>query len=239
MPTLPSNQAQRQDSLRAKAKTAMERLDTIENQVKDVQQSLPRVLVAVNNALSQLGQQLSEMREFVDGIIGVVGTSEVSQAIAENRATRMKEQAEQTKLDIVKAIEDKRLVVADKVSDKSLVVGSEVDKSGVEIPPGYAAVRFATLSEQEYKDKLLNQAVGAVIDTKQGGKFTVNAIYDFVPVEPAQPAVDATQAAAAADSAAESVTPAPATAQEAPVTPPEAQVAPAADSASPVAPQGQ
>jgi hypothetical protein len=235
MPTLPTNQAQRQDSLRAKAKTAMERLDSIENQVKDVQQSLPRVLVAVNNALAQLGQQLAEMREYVDGIIGVVGAAEVSQVIAENRATRMKEQAEQTKLDITKALEEKRLVAADKVSENSLVVGSEVDKAGLEIPPGYAAVRFATLSEQDYKDKLLNQPVGTVLETKQGGKFTVNAIYDFVPQE--APAALAPGPTPVADVAPTEQATAPAAE---PVATTEAPVAsPAADVAAPTPTPGQ
>ena len=173
------NSVDRQLSLRKKAANLGERLDTLEAQVEDIQRTIPQLAMATNQALNQMNTSLNEVKEYLDVVIGLVGLEAVQAQLEENRMNRMKAAAEQTKANIAKALEEGTLAKAEKISDKSLIVGKEIKADGSEIPPGYAAVRFSQVKD-DFKTKLLDQAVGFTMETDGGGKFEVLEVYEDV-----------------------------------------------------------
>lgn len=182
------NTMDRQMSLRKKASDAMSRLDVLESQMDDVQKTLPQLAMGINEAINRLGQQLQDITETLDAVVGQVGLTAVQTAIADARLARMQASAETTKANIAKAVEEGKLVKVEKVGEKSLLVGRELKADGAVIPPGYAAVSF-TQVKQEYKEKLTGQAAGFSMDTDSGGKFEVQEIYESVEAPAVVPAV--------------------------------------------------
>lgn len=170
---------ERQMSLRKKANSAMERLDLMEASLGDLRNTYAGLAKGLNQVLSRLDNDMRLLREMLDTIIQIVGPEEVAKVLAENRLARMQAEADETRANIAKAMQEGNLVQASKVSARSLVVGRDLKPDGTEIPPGYLALPMPRI-DQEYHPKLLDQGVGYIIDTKDGGKFEVLEIYDPV-----------------------------------------------------------
>lgn len=184
-------------SARQGAKDSFSRLNAVEKRVTDVEQTLSKVLMAINQVLGQLGKNLDEVAETVEALVNLTGPEQVAQAIAEIRATKLRQNADQTKAKVAEMVANGTLVKAEAVTgEKSLIVGREVQADGAEIPPGYAAVRFTQL-KPDYREKLTGKKVGDTMDTESGGKFTVNEVYEFVP--PPEQAAAPVEAAPTAD----------------------------------------
>lgn len=174
------NNLERQMSLRKKAATAMDRLDVLDNQMEDVLKNLPQLAIGFNDALNRIQQQFSDMNETVDALVGLVGVDAVQAAIVQNRLDRMNAAAATTKANIVKALEEGKLVKVEKVTEKTLMVGRELKADGTMIPPGYSAVSFNQV-KKEYREKLLGQSVGFILPTENDGKFEIIELYEGVP----------------------------------------------------------
>ncbi len=213
------NPLERNLSMRKKAANAMERLDVLEAQADDVQKTLPNLARAVDQAVTNVSNEVHELRETLDAVVGLVGVAAVQQAIADSRLASMKAAAEGTKANIAKAVAEGNLVKAEKLGEKSLVVGRELRADGTEIPPGYAAFSMSTV-KKSYREKLLGQAVGFVLETDGGGRFEVQGAYDGVEKKAPEPEHAAAPAAEVPAPAAEAPTPAPAPEAPAATEPP-------------------
>lgn len=194
-------------SNRQSAKDAFGRLTSLEKRVADVEQTISRVLMAVNQVIANLNKDVGDVAEKLEAVVSILGPDEVAQAVGELRAQALRDAAEKTKADIAKAVTEGKLLKAEAVTDeKSLIVGKEVQKDGTEVPPGYSAVRFLQL-KPEYRTKLTGKKVGDVIETENGGNFTILELYEVVP-PPAPEAAPAAPAAAAPAQPAEAPAPA-------------------------------
>lgn len=196
-------------SLRKKAANAMERLDVLESQVEDVQKTIQQLAMAMNNALNQSSQQVAELRETLDAVVGLVGLGAVQSSLEESRLARMIAAAEETKANIAKALEEGKMVKTDKISGKSLIIGREFRADGTEIPPGFAAIQLVQVKD-DYRIKLLDQAPGFTMATEAGGKFEVMDVYE--PVDKPAVAAAPVEAAKEETSVVDATSPAPDTA---------------------------
>jgi hypothetical protein len=179
-PTVPQ-----QTSARQGAKDAFSRLTALEKRLADQEQTSTRVLMAVNQAFGSLGKAVDDQAETVEAIVSLTGPDQVAQVIAELRATKLRQQAETTKAQISLALTEGKLLKAEVIGENSLVVGREVNKDGAELPPGYAAARVSALPPDN-KERVMGHKVGDVVETKEGGKFTVQEVYDYAPPKPAE-----------------------------------------------------
>lgn len=198
----------RQLSQRKKVAGLSERLDLIEDAVEQQSKGTQQIIVAVNTALGQLGQQGSETREMVDALIQAVGVDVVQGIMEQNRLNAMKDAAEKTKANIAQAVKDGKLVKADKVSEKTLIVGKETKEDGTEVPPGFAAIGLQQV-KKEFREKLTDQSVGFKMETESKGSFEILELYNPVEAPPAA------AAEAPASPSAEQPAPTPAPAPEA------------------------
>ena len=174
-------------SARQNAKDAMGRLNSVEKRITDVEQTLQKVLMAVNQVLGQLGKSLDETAEVVGAHTSMLGAEEVAMTIAETRAANIRDQAEKTKAEIIKMISENKLLKSETVTGaNSLIVGKEVLANGTEIAPGYAAVRFTQL-KPDYQEKLNGKKVGDIVETEKGGNFTIQELYELAPVGDGSP----------------------------------------------------
>jgi hypothetical protein len=177
------NSFDRSVSLRKNAADAMGRLTTLEGELEDVKGSLPRLAMGVQNITNKLSQDLYEVREYIDALIGLVGPEEVQKVIMDNRLTKSHADADASKANIAKKVEEGALAKAEKVTEESLVVGHEVKADGTVVEPGFASFAFSQV-HPEFKTKLLGQSPGAVVELKDGHTFKVEEVYVEVPKAP-------------------------------------------------------
>jgi hypothetical protein len=182
------NTFDRQVSMRKKASDAMTRLDGLESEVDDLKQSFPRFAMGVQSVTSKINNEISDLREIVDAIIQLVGPSKVQRVMIENRLTKLQADADASSNAIAKKVEDGQLAKGDKVTESSLIVGRESNADGTVIEPGYASFVFGQV-HQAFKEKLLNQSVGSVVELNDGHKFEVLEIYVEVPKAPVETVV--------------------------------------------------
>jgi hypothetical protein len=181
-------------SLRNKTQGALGRIEALE-------QDIPRIVSAVNEALTRLNTQLSETVEILNAVVALNGENEVAAAVTEARKQKQEEAVAKAKASLAEGLEKGTLVALTTVTDKSILVGIEKGKDGVVVPPGRAQLSFASLLP-DFKEKLLGQAVGFTVETPIGGTFELTEIYEPVtpPEAPATP--EATAAEAQPESAA-------------------------------------
>lgn len=174
-------------SARQGAKDAFSRLTAVERRTTDLEQSLSKVLVAFNQVLGNLGKAVDDTAETQEALVNLTGPEQVAQAIAELRATKQRQQTEDTKAKVALMVTEGKLLKAEAITgEKNLIVGKEVLKDGQEIPPGYAAIRFQQL-KPDFREKMMGKKVGEAVETENGGNFTIQELYEFAP-QPEMPA---------------------------------------------------
>lgn len=163
--------------VRARERNALERIAQLE---KD----LTQVVGSVQQALNQLGGRLGSLGETLDALVELTaGVEQVQSQIESSRALRAQAQADAAKAALEKALADGVLLTAEKISENSILTGSETDKDGNVRPPGYIQLQFGGI-KPEFQEKLKGQGVGFVLETEEGGKFTVTGVYEANPNPP-------------------------------------------------------
>jgi len=173
-----------QRQLAKKTSNALERLDQVEKTVMNI-------VSAVNNSISQLGNQIGGVTEVLDAVVQTLGVETIQKIMSENRVAKAEAQAESEKAALAELLAKGDIKAVDKVSEKSIVVGRETDKDGTVRLPGRAQVAFARI-DPNFQPQLLGQGPGFSLDLPNGGKFEVLEAYEVV-----EKAADATPAAEA------------------------------------------
>lgn len=168
---------------------ALDRLDAVEK-------VLPELVTGINNSLGSMNQQLNAQGEVLDALVGLLGRDTVETAIKTNRETKATEMMEAEK----KAYEELKvagaLSVVEKVTEKSIVVGREYNPDGTVRHPGRAQVAFQRV-DAAFKDALLGQPAGFILELPNGGKFEVVEVAEVVqPPDPQAPEQNAPAAEA-------------------------------------------
>ncbi len=195
-----SNNLQRNLSQRKQVRSALERIDGLE-------QELPRIVLAINEALEGAGQRVGQLANIVEAVVELFGADTVDAKIKEIADRKITANLERAKQALADGLEKGDLLKADAIGEKALVVGRELDKDGNVVFPGRVQLTFAGI-KPEFQEKLKGQGVGTIIETPAGGKFEVLEVYDVV--EKAPPAAEAapTEAPAAPEAAPEAPAPA-------------------------------
>lgn len=167
-----SNSMQRQLSQKKQVKSALERIDQLE-------QDIPQIVMGVNEAIMGQRQATGELAQVVEALTEIIGSGNVDSKIKEIQERKTLARVEQAKKNLEDGLEKGTVVKADAISDKSLVVGRETDKDGNVVFPGRAQVTFDQIAP-EFQDKLLGQGAGFAVETKAGGKFEVVEVYDVI-----------------------------------------------------------
>lgn len=185
-----------------KIKSALERLDILEGDVQ-------RLFSAVNESSMVARQGTAELASLLEAVVELLGAETVDAKVKEIAERKQLENLARAEAALAAGLEKGELVKADKVSEVSVIVGKEIDEKGEVIFPGKVQLQTSAI-KPEFKEKLLGQGVGTVIDAPRG-KFEVMAIYDVV-AKPETPAEAApaeapapTQPAATEATAAETV----------------------------------
>jgi hypothetical protein len=202
----------RQVSMRQKTKSALERLDVIE-------ENLPRIVGGFNEVLNRFGTQLQVIDELMTAVVALLGEENVNSKVQENRIKRAEDNARLQAEDIEKRLTDGTLVRVEAISEKSLIVGREFDKEGTVMIPGRVQMDFVTVLP-DYKEKLIGQKVGFSVPTPPGGKYEVVEIFEAVEKPaPAEGEVPAAPVGTAVAADAQLETPAEVAALEAQLSP--------------------
>lgn len=163
-------------SVRNLGNTALDRIAKLE-------ESHRRLAVAVNESLVKIDKHMQMVLRQMDAVVGLIGVDEVTNAIEANEKAAESEAAAETQVNIAKAVEEGKLVRAEAITEKSLFTCVEYSATGEVIHPGFAAISFASLTNEEEKKGLLGLKVGSEYTAKSGTKLTISGIY--VPGTPA------------------------------------------------------
>ena len=183
---VPATQDQR--VLAKRTSNALDRLDQVEK-------TIPNLISAINNSLGGLNNQLNSQGEVLEAVVELLGVETVQSTIKASRERKATEamEAEKKALEELKSRGD--VAPAEKISEKALIVGREYNKDGTVRHPGRAQVAFQRVDDQ-FRQGLLGQAAGFVLELPNGGKFEVLEIYEVVEKkeEPAPPPPEAVAA---------------------------------------------
>jgi hypothetical protein len=181
---------QRQVSQRKQVKSALERIDTLE-------QDMQRLFGAVNNSSMMMSQRMTELGAILEAVVEILDTKLVDQKIKEIADRKTLENLDRAKAAVAAGLASGELVKAMVIDEKSLIIGREIQTDGEIVFPGQVQLKFSQV-KPEFQEKLKGQGVGFQIDTGSG-KFEVLEVLEVVePVEPPAP-VAAPQAAAPAE----------------------------------------
>ena len=162
-------------------KSALERIDAIE-------QELPRVISAVNEVLMQNNQRVTGLAEVVEAVVELFGSETVDAKITEVRTRKLAAQAAQAKENLEKAVVEGKILATATVEEDSLIVGRESDAEGNIAGPGRVQLLFSGI-RPEFQEKLKGQAAGFSVTTENGGKFEVLEVYKVLPAPEPTPTV--------------------------------------------------
>lgn len=162
---------ERQLSQRKQVKSALERIQFIEEE-------LPRIVMGVNEALTGANQQQQRLAAIIEAMAELVGNDAVDAKIKEISERKALQRLEDAKKALDAGLVSGDIVKADVVGEKSLLVGRETDTEGKDVFPGRVQLTFAGI-KPEFQEKLKGQGVGTQIDTGTG-KFEVLEVYDVI-----------------------------------------------------------
>lgn len=169
----------------AKVPTILDRINSLEGAVNQLQQMS-------DQNLGQFRGALQSVVEVVAALIEVQGGSEldvkVQAKVQERRDARMAEQAKKAQDVLNTLLEQGTLEPATVAGEDSVITGREFDKEGNVIAPGYIQVQFSQLTDIA-KKALLGQGPGFTFEG-EGPKFEMTGVYNFAPPK-AQPEVKA------------------------------------------------
>jgi hypothetical protein len=178
-----SNGMQRNLSQRKQVKSALERIEALE-------QTTNQIVMGVNEALNSQGGRLEGVANIVEAVVELFGAEVVDAKIKEIADRKTLQNMENAKKALEAGVADGRLVKADAISEKSLVVGRETKADGEVIFPGRVQLTFNGI-RPEFQEKLKGQAPGFTVETPAGGKFEVLEVYDIIEKAPEAPAAEA------------------------------------------------
>jgi hypothetical protein len=167
-----SNGMERSVSQRKQVKSALERIDALE-------QEFPRVVMAVNEAFSGQSQRVARLASVVEAVVELFGAEVVDAKIKEVSDRKTMDSLERAKAALEEGLAKGDLLKADAIGDASLIVGREFDKEGQAIFPGRVQLQFAGI-KPEFQEQLRGQGVGFQVETPGEGKFEVVEIYEVV-----------------------------------------------------------
>lgn len=160
---------------------ALDRLDQIEK-------VLPELISGINNSFGGISQQVNAQGEVLEAVVGLLGKETIEAALKENRERKATEVMESEK----KALEELKtagaIAVTEKVTEKSIIVGREYNPDGTLRHPGRAQVPYSRV-DANFKEKLLGQVAGFVLELPNKGKFEILEVCEVVqkPDAPAEP----------------------------------------------------
>lgn len=151
---------------------ALDRLDRIET-------LLPELISGINNSFGSMNQQLNAQAEFVEAVVEMLGRVAIEAAIKDNRERKAVELMESEKKGLEELKAAGAIAVVEKVTEKSIIVGREYNADGSVRHPGRAQVPYARV-DANFKEKLLGQSVGFVMELPNTGKFEIVEICEVV-----------------------------------------------------------
>jgi hypothetical protein len=173
---------------------------SLSERVTNLEEHLAKLLFGLNQRFQGVDQRLATVEEIADAVMDLQGRNEVERQMDESRVVRARELAAFEKAKLEQGIADGYVVQAEKVGEKSIVIGKYVDTAGNVIEPGRAQLVMPGIAPQ-FREKLLGQTAGVVLDLPDGGKFVLDAAYDVDEKKALE--VQAAKAAAATEQAGE------------------------------------
>ncbi|MBA3354285.1 MAG: hypothetical protein H0U23_17980 [Blastocatellia bacterium] len=166
----------------AKAVTALDRIGNLET----IQQTL---IDGVGKSFDLVEQRLQRIEELLSAVANTVGPDAVRDQLAlirkENEEAQLKAGTEA----VEKAVAEGKLIKgaipslevlesedADSITSKTLVIGREFDKDGNVMAPGRLQLPLSKLTK-EIQVALAYSEGDLTIETPNGGKFTLDAVY--------------------------------------------------------------
>ncbi len=190
--------------IRKMARGALERVDELEANIR-------QVIVGVNQSLQRIQNQMSSLIETTSAVVGLMGEETVLKAIEDARVARAQAKAEQARQAVVQALESGALVTEEIIRDAemnddgkapkdvgSFVALQELNGAREEVPGGYQCSPMIQWSP-EFRKALIGQKVGFEMPSGQkfktegnadhpagevDGKIVVLGVYKFVPPKP-------------------------------------------------------
>lgn len=179
-----------------RTKTAIERLEDLEQQVM-------QITIGANNALGQISGRVNDLTEGAEALLDVLSVvdpelrGKIEAVLKVREDQRQQAQIEQQKAGINALVDSGRIKAVTTITDDSIVIGREFDKDGVLVAPGRIQVSIKTIPE-ELQILLKGKGVADVIDLAAGGgKFEILEIYEAIlPQELPAPAASTDDASA-------------------------------------------
>lgn len=175
-----SNGMQRQMSQRKQVKSALERIEALE-------QTVPQIVMGVNQAFNQQGQRQEQLAAIVEAVVELFGAETVDAKIREIADRKVLQNLAKAQEALKEGLEKGEVLKAETINEKSLVVGREIDKDGNPVFPGRVQLTFSAI-KPAFQEKLKGQAAGFSVETENGSKFEVLEVYDVVEKKAEAPA---------------------------------------------------
>lgn len=157
---------------------ARQQVRTLSERITALEQGLAQVLYKINQRFSGIDGGLIETNEQIEALIELTSSiEEVQKVVERRRIERARAQAEREKASLEEGVKEGYLLKAEKAGAKSLIVGRYLDKEGKVEEPGRVQLAMPAVAEQ-FRDKLMGQAVGTTLDLPSGGKYELTEIYD-------------------------------------------------------------
>jgi hypothetical protein len=194
-----SNGLQRNLSQRKAVKSALERIDSLE-------QDMMNLAGGINEAMIQANNRMTGLAKIIEAVVELFGAETVDAKIKEVEKRNQDAALDAAKKALEDGVSKGDLQKTDVVGDRTLIVGREFDKEGNLIPPGRVQLMFAGV-RPEFQEKIKGQSAGFSVETPSGGKFEIMDLYTVIERAPEPVATDAVEAVAAAVEAAPVATP--------------------------------
>lgn len=181
----------------------LERLSNVEAQLKQMGEKFE----GFSNGIQQFFKNYEDQRVYLYKAVGALvqtvnsiaelGTEDLYIKLAENvknpvglKHNILQEQIDKNELEearsnqfaqermIKQFLSEGKIYPVKEVSDKSIIVGKKFDKDGNEFEVNRVQIEFTNVPG-EYKDRLLHQALGAMIDDTDGTKIQITEIYEI------------------------------------------------------------
>lgn len=188
---------------RQQAKSALDRITALEaeftppdeknpkdqgGRVWQIEQSVPRVVAAINGGFDTMRNQQSHATEILDALVDLLGEDKVVAAVNANRIAKAVAMAENRKLSVETAVKDGHLeteatirpcdpLALDEATGQltgdengnpreigSFVATVEYDPEGKELPGSYYCMPLAKV-KKDFQPKLAGQSVGYELET--------------------------------------------------------------------------
>lgn len=166
------------------------KLGSLLERTESLEATLPAMANAIQQVVNQLTSRLDNLDRVIMAVVELTGKDAVAAAVEAAMTKEANEAMDQAKANLDQAVAVGQAVPVATVAIDTLVIGQEVNKDGVVIVPGRIQMAFESFSP-EIQALLMGKAIGDVVETPSGNKFTVQEIFKLLPdaVPPVQPTV--------------------------------------------------